>query len=194
MSKILKRTEVAEQVWQFFERPGYFGKHKAEKFRQYNNQFGRGNWRMIWWWGSLRLDWLMAVQIYEDAYYHYLLDNHELVVDLVNTASDVYDNNVSNIKAGLDYTHQETPATHLQDISVRRCLIRLSEWFQGDTLIQIRHNSNNSIGQKLSPGNVPFHLPDMIKQPPLEGWWEANTVEAFYQSNKIIETLVAHEK
>jgi hypothetical protein len=27
----------------------------------------------------------------------------------------------------------------------------------------------------------------MVKQPQLTGWWLKNTVEAFYQSNKIIQ-------
>lgn len=39
----------------------------------------------------------------------------------------------------------------------------------------------------LSPGQIPFHFPEKIIQPQLEGWWEKDTVESFYQSNKILQ-------
>lgn len=174
-------------TWRFKERPGYFGKRKADKFSAYDRRFGKGNWRIMWMWGERVLEWLMAVQLYEDAYYHYLLSHPDFLDDLVQNTREVYDNARSNVQSGLDYAMQETPATHLQDISVRRCLIRLGRWFEGDQLIQIRHNSKSPLGQTLSPGRVPFHLSRMIRDPPLRGWWDDGTVEQFYQSNKIIE-------
>jgi hypothetical protein len=182
--------EEKKQQWKFYERPGYFGKRKAEMIQFYDDNFGKENWRLVWEWGELRLEWLMAVQIYEDAYYNFLQTIPKIAATLVMLTANVYDNNMSNIKSDLDYNIQETPATHLQDISIRRCLIRLGKWFKGHELIQIRHNSESYLGQQLSPGRVPFHLPEMIKQPQLEGWWEPNTIEAFYQSNKVVEIRI----
>jgi hypothetical protein len=179
--------EQSIEQWKFYERPGYFGRRKAEVLQGYDTKFGKDNWRLVWEWGELRLEWLMAIQLYEDGYYNFLKDSLPIYNELVLKVGEVYDNNISNIKSGLDYTKQETPATHLQDIAIRRCMVRFGAWFQGKTVIQIRHNSDSPTGRILSPGRVPFHLPQMIKQPQLIGWWEPNTVEAFYQSNKIIE-------
>jgi hypothetical protein len=39
----------------------------------------------------------------------------------------------------------------------------------------------------LSPGRVPFHRPDLIEKPELNGWWEKSSVESFYQSNRLLQ-------
>src|SRR5262249_45053712 len=90
-------------------------------------------------------------------------------------------------ESGLDYHKQECPAIHLQDIAVRRCLKRLNRSFQGDHLVQIR--GQDSEGFRLNPGKVPFHDPDGILRPSLahEAWWEEDSIEDFWQSNKILQ-------
>jgi nicotinate-nucleotide adenylyltransferase len=73
----------------------------------------------------------------------------------------------------------------LQDIAVRIALKSLKRKFEGDRLIQIR--GNRSEGSFLSPGVVPFHKPEAIEQPELQGWWGPGTVESFWQSNKVLQ-------
>ncbi|MFQ6010159.1 MAG: hypothetical protein ACE5J7_03520, partial [Candidatus Aenigmatarchaeota archaeon] len=58
--------------------------------------------------------------------------------------------------------------------------------FQGKKLVQIRSHKSYW-GKNLSPGRVPFHRPELIVEPHLEGWWDDNSVECFYQSNKILQ-------
>jgi len=46
-----------------------------------------------------------------DAYYEFLRRRAELLKRLVSEASDVHDNSLSNVTAGLDYMKQETGRT-----------------------------------------------------------------------------------
>ena len=174
-------------AWQTVERPGFFGKHREEKIRQYNAQYGEGNWRIAWEVGEVVVDKLGAYAVYEDAYFEFLMTHLGVRMQLINEASDIYDDALSNVHSGLDYTIQETDRTHLQDISIRRCFVRLGMRFKGKDLIQIRSTSVHELGKLLTPGCVPFHRPDLIKQPELEGWWGKGSIESFYQSNKVLQ-------
>jgi len=106
---------------------------------------------------------------------------------LIETACDVYDNSDSNILSELNYAIQESHSTHLQDISVRRCVImRLGKEFNGNHLVEIR--GHNSEGYALNPGQVAFHLPHMIMQPEFkDDWMNLGSIESFWQSNKIVQ-------
>ena len=68
---------------------------------------------------------------------------------------------------------------------MRRCLMRLGTWFRGDHLVEIR--GRDSEGFRLNPGQIPFHLPEMIVQPEQTGWWEPGSVESFWQANKVLQ-------
>lgn len=173
---------------QLIERPGYSGRKKFERIKHWNEQYGEGNWTLIWKWGELLLNFQQACLIYEDAYYHDSFIREELWKQIFQKAYDVFDNAETNIQSGLDYTIQEAYSTHLQDISVRRVGIRRGWKFHGDRLIQIR--SKDTEGYLLSPGIVPFHIPEMIERPDiLPSWAEPNSVEAFYQNNKWLTLL-----
>jgi hypothetical protein len=185
--------------WETIDRPGYFGKHREERTREYNARYGEGNWRIAWEVGEVVVDKLGAYvlyvvvdklgayALYEDAYFEFFRANPEVLQELVLAASDVYDDAQSNVHSGLDYTIQETGQTHLQDVSIRRCLVRLGLRFKGRELIQIRSTSEHRLGKLLTPGRVPFHRLDLIKQPELEGWWDRGSIESFYQSNKVLQ-------
>jgi hypothetical protein len=150
----------------------------------YDKKYGTGNWKLAWQYGEWLLDFADAVQIYEDAYFFYLKNQTSTALYLHDNASDVFDNQESNIKSGFDYSIQEAKSTHLQDISIRRAMKRLGLGFRGMNPIQIRHSSIDPIGKILSPGRVLFHKPERIVRPQLTGWWQADTIEAFWQSNK----------
>lgn len=125
-----------------------------------------------------------SLQLYEDSYYGFLRDSPDVLDWLVKTASDVYDNSPTNVHSGLDYSVQEAPSRHLQDIAVRRSLDRLGKSFKGDHLVEIR--GKDSEGYVLNPGRVPFVDPDRILSPRREGWWKPGSVEDFWQSCKML--------
>ena len=139
----------------------------------------------VWVWGDGHIDRDDALGHYEDAYVHYLDRNPDRLEWLVSNASDVYDISPRDVRSGLDYGIQQEKATHLQDVAIRRAVKRLGREFAGDRLIQVRHLRGE--GGTFNPGVVPFHMPEMIVKPHLSGWWKEDSIEDFYQSNKILQ-------
>jgi hypothetical protein len=172
--------------WETIERPGYFGKKKNEIHSQYNSMYGKDKWRIMWQWNSGTIPFIAACQIYEDGYYADSFRREDLWKELSSVAYDVYDHEKSDVESGLDYLVQNGNATHLQDISVRRVFLRRGFRFEGDRLVQIRSHAEY-FGEKLSPGKVQFHLPDLIIEPHLKNWWDYNSIEDFWQSNKVLQ-------
>ena len=174
--------------WKSIERPGYLGKHRDERFHEWDNKYGVNGWRLVWKVGETHVGLLGACALYEDAYYEFLRATPEVLTELINEARDVYDDEPSNTESGFDYTKQETQRTHLQDIAIRRSLIRLGIWFRGAQLIRIRQEKGtHHLSIILSPSRVPFHRLDLIEKPELERWWLPGTVESFYQSNRFLQ-------
>lgn len=169
------------------DRPGYFGSARDRKHAEYDAEHGPGNWRLAWQFGGRVIDRAGMTMLYEDAYYEFLRHRREILTALVSEARDVYDDAESNVASGLDYTVQETGRTHVQDIAIRRVVLRLGESFRGSELIQIRDSlGSHPLSMILSPGQVLFHRPDLIVEPQL-GWWARGSVESFYQSNKFLQ-------
>jgi hypothetical protein len=171
--------------WDTIRGLGHFGARRDEIKSDLDSKLGKGNWRIRHIWGEQIIDDEMTFQIYEDAYYEFLKERSEVLDLLLRTAQNDYNNAISNIQSGLDYHIQENEADHLQDIAIRRVVLRLGKKFEGNSIVQVR--GQNSEGYALSPGVVPFHLPDMIKEPHLEGWWNKDSIEDFYQSNKVLQ-------
>jgi hypothetical protein len=167
----------------------YFGKRRNEIHKQFDEAYGEGNWRIMWRWGKegkLIIHYLSACRIYEDAYFIDSFKREEIWHELSANAKNIFDYDESDIESGLDYLIQKGPATHIQDIAIRNVFFRRGQEFEGKELIQIRSHSSYW-GQMLSPGRVPFHLPEMIIQPHQPGWWENNSVECWYQDAKVLQ-------
>jgi ribosome modulation factor len=184
--------------WRRVERPGYFGRRRQERHQAYDGLYGPSNWRLAWQIGERMGGFDEVVMLYEDAYVLYLAQRTDLLDQLVRDARDVYDDAPSNVESGLDYARQETARTHIQDIALRRSLVRLGRRFAGKQLIQIRGRGAeppvHPLSMALCPYQVPFHRSEWIVRPVLDGWWLEDggegSVEAFYQSNKFLEVRI----
>ena len=173
------------------ERPGYFGAKRDQKIAALNEKYGEDNWTLVWW--SKDTDYALEYEkacrvFYEYSYWRYLSDHPELV-DWICEYKECFDNDITNIQSGCDYTIQEAYSTHIQDIAVRNCLKQFGRWFQGtrDELLQIRSHSSN--GFKLGPGNLPYFDPKAICEPSkCPHWANKGSVEDFWQSNKYVAT------
>ncbi len=163
---------------------GYTGTRRVEQVRRLDGLFGEGSWYIAWRLGDAVIDRSEAIRLYEDAYFECLGANRETTDWLCRTASDVYDNCLTNVASGLDYSIQEASSTNLQDIAVRRCLLRLGRRLEGDHPVEIRGVASE--GYRLNPGIVPLHRPSEIHPSEEKGWWEPGTVEAFWQQNKVV--------
>jgi nicotinate-nucleotide adenylyltransferase len=171
--------------WITLSRPSYSGSQKGMRDVRRDEAFGPGRWRTSFEWGDATLRYVDALQLYEDAYLHHLQANPDDLQWLLDTACDVYDNSETNVMSGLDYGVQESGSTHLQDIALRRCVMRLGLSFRGDHLVEVR--GRDSEGYRFNPGEIPFHRPDRIVQPAPRSWWRPDSVEAFWQANKVLQ-------
>ena len=169
--------------WVPRERGRYAGYQRKKRHDELHRKYG--NYVIGHRWGEEIVQRSEALQFYEDAYFAFLERQPELVEWLVSTAADVYDTSAGNIRSGTDYFAQGAGPTHLQDVAVRRCLLRLGVWFHGERLVQIR--GLQSEGYVLNPGIVPFHRPERICQPEWRAdWCLPGSVESFWQSNKVV--------
>ena len=172
--------------WEIIERPGYFGKKRDEIFTGYNEEYGKDNWRIMWSWNNRIIPWTTACHVYEYSYFVDSFNREDMWKELTQVAEDVYDFDESDRKSGLKYTIQESPATHMQDIAIRRVVFARGWEFQGKELVRIRSHEEK-YGKLLSPGKVPFHVPNLIPQPALKSWWDPGSVEQWYQSAKVLQ-------
>jgi len=172
--------------WKTIERPGSFGDKKAEIIKKYNLTYGQDNWRVVHQYNKNFLFFIKVCKIFEEAYFQDSFRRSGLWRKLRDAGKDVYDIEELDVKSGLDYLIQDNVATHIQDIAIRNVFARRNWYFKGDKLIQIRSNSK-PFGYELTPGRVLFHEPNFILSPHLNGWWNKNSVEDFYQSNKILQ-------
>lgn len=181
------------KVWQQLDNnsPSYEGKMRNENIASRNEKFGEGKWIIGWVSGDLVLEYEEICRVYEDGYYEYLKWRPELLEHLSAIASEVYDDDVTNIASGQDYNKKGDIVTHIQDISIRRCMVRFGKAFCGPEPVQIRDAKGKiAISKALSPGQVPFHLPKLITSPDnlaeirASQWWLPGSVEDFYQLNK----------
>jgi hypothetical protein len=148
-------------------------------------RFSPGQWRIRYAVNDAALAPSAAAEHVEESYLRFSQLHLEALGHLCTIASDIYSTSVSNVRSGCDYALQERKVEHIEDIAVRRVVRQLGLVFQGEKLIRIGRHSRE-FGW-LSAGKVPFCRPDWIMQPALNGWWEIDSVECFWQSNRIIE-------
>jgi len=172
--------------WVTIGRPGFSGKNRDKKHSAWDAEYGQNNWRTAWKWNGTIVTRDFAYQLYEDGYYADSFKRQDVWNELLKKARDVYDAEERDVESGLDYLVQKGIATHLQDISVRRVVQRRGLKFEGQELIQVRRHEDY-FGALFSPGKIPFHLPEFIENPRIESWWDYNSIEDFYQSNKVLQ-------
>jgi len=170
---------------------GYVGKHRNEEWAKRDRQFGQDNWRMAWLVEGEYLDYQEACRHYEEAYFVYFQQRPELLQHIIETASDVYDDDPSNVTSAIDYLKRGAVRTHIQDIAIRNCLKRFGKKFMGSALLQIRDRlGSHPLSLALSPGQVPFHKQAWLSQPDnlqaieQNAWWLPGSVEDWYQRAK----------
>jgi len=208
MKSTIDLERIASSWVRIFNKLSYIGRRKAEIYSDFGEQFGKDDWLPAHFFNGKIISREEGYLVYEEAYYEFLKNNPRIRERLIAAASEVYDIAPSNVDSGLDYSKQECDATHLQDISVRRALVRLRleeqgksynpqnlpeiEVFEGDHLVQIRDHTTEGYRFGLNPGQVPFHRSELILDTDQKGWWNPDSVEGWYQRNKVL--LVNPEK
>ena len=166
------------------------GNKRSQLIRDISKNLGHLTWRFAWQVGDNKyVTFKEAVKLYEEAYEKHLRDNPSKAEYLRDNARDVYDNDQKNIQSGSNYFIQSHRVTHLQDIAIRRVMSKLGYSFKGSELIKVRQSRNsNEVGRSLSPKNIPFHKPEIVKNfipskektvPSIEDFWQLNRVIQF---------------
>jgi hypothetical protein len=171
--------------WRTVGRPGIQGRSWDRRRREFDARFGPGGWRIRHLVNGAILELAQAARLCEEAYVAFFTRHPDLLEWLCATAKDVYATAASNVRSGLDYTLQERKVEHVQDIAIRNALVRLGRQFAGEHLLGIGGRSPN--GRRLNAGFVPFHRPEWVAQPPLLHWWQPDSIECFWQSNKVLQ-------
>ncbi len=181
------------KTWKIIDQnsTGYLGKRRNAAWAKRDELYGKYNWRMSWLVEDRLLEYPEACELYEDAYFLYFQQRPELLTQLLETASDVYDDDPKNIESGTDYQKRGAIRTHIQDIAIRRCVQRFGKQFHGKSLLQIRDRLGiHPLSLALSPGQVPFHKPKLLSFPEnfseivKDAWWLSGSVEDWYQRAK----------
>ena len=180
---VFDTTDWATIIFQ----PGLSGRRKRFLYNELNRVYGDGNWRVGWQWREGVILFVDAIQLYEESYAVFLKSQQDLLEWLLTSFRDVYDTAPSNINSGIEYSIQETRSAHYNDIAIRRVVrLTLKRNFQGSDLLQVRSNDHCK-GRYLSPFFVPFIAPSLILPSNFKARWTFNSVEAFWQHNKIIQ-------
>jgi len=170
---------------------GYLGQKRNEEWEKRNMLYGDGDWQMGWLVEGKLLEYPEICQLYGDAYIKYFEIRPELLDQLCEIASNVFDDDPINVESGTDYNKRGKQKTHIGDTAIRRAVQHYGREFKGSTLLQIHdRKGSHPLSLALSPGQVPFHRPKILSQPDnLEEihkdiWWVWGSVEDFYQRAK----------
>ena len=181
---------------------GYLGKRRNDEWEKRNKIYGQENWKMGWLVENNLLEYPEICQLYGDSYYEYFKTRPELLEQLLEEASDVYDDNPINVEAGTDFAKRGEFKTHIGDTAIRRSVQRFGRKFRGEKLLQIHdREGEHPLSLALSPGQVPFYnpeqlsYPDNLKEITTDVWWIRGSVEDFYQRAKrlCVKKEVLHE-
>ena len=184
---------LSQEDWKLVDNtsPGYVGKRRNDLWANRDAKYGEGNWQTVWLVEGNYLEYEEACRLYEEAYFEYFKRRPELLEHLLEVASNVYDDEPSNVESGFDYSKRGELRTHIQDIAIRNCVKRFGREFKGDKLIQIRDRIGmHPLSLALSPGQVPFHRAELLSSPDnleeirAKAWWLPASVEDFYQRAK----------
>ncbi len=184
------------------ERPGYFGKKRVEKELELSRKYGV-TWEELWQVNDLFLRFNEAVLLYDRSYLQFLYFN-PADVEYITSFGECYDSHPNNIKWGSTHSETDIPR-HIQDTSIRRALLSMGVYFKKykgsipglyttEELLHVRGEGTN--GHNYAPMNIPFCDPQLILKEggPLPDWCKnENSVEAFWQRNKVIGRITQGE-
>ena len=172
--------------------PGYMGKQRKQVLEKLNSWFGREQWQFMYHLpnGSL-ISYEAGIELYQEAYKEYFDKNPQIINDLIENYRNVYDVSPAHVTGNekdYDYDLYSGNQAHIQDVAIRRIIRDKGLTFKGNKLLQIRGKKTQ--GYYLNPGVVPFHKPELINRKISDKiyrkWWNKNSVEDFYQSNRVV--------
>lgn len=190
--------------WTIVDRPGYLGGEKEKKEREWDEQYGNGNWRIQWVSATgKRLTYDDIIGLYTDGYEAYFRAHPDEAKQVTDTYAYGYDLDIVTKDEAFDaYALYQKPGVRNQfhHVAFNKALVdRIGLEFRGREPLQVRDVakgtplSERPAGWRWNPGVIPCTKPELIpdvafaKQP----WWEKGSIEDLYQSTKVLEVKQA---
>jgi len=176
-------------------RPGYLGKNKDHQIALWNEEFGLGNWRLVW---ILRSGQILNFrQIFEQyvwSYAKYFAGHPKEAEFLITNFSFAYDKElISRAEAFDPYALYNKPGrpNQFHHVALNMALEKVLRLpFAGLKPIQVREGKPGSDqnlwpeGWRWSPGRIPAANAELIPEDNLPSWWQKGSIEHLYQSAK----------
>lgn len=180
------KHENDQSPWQDVGYLGFFGKKRDTIIQACNQQYGPDNWRIVWKLtdGAIITEFLDIFNLaMVDGYTAYFQDHPDEAVTITTNYSFVYDKDDINIDQAFDplaLYQKEGVSNQFHHVAINLALTWLGYQFQGAEPLQVR--GSESEGYQWSPGNIPSHLPHLIPNSGIIGWYQKLSIEALYQT------------
>ena len=185
--------------WVTVERPGYFGKRKEELEAKWNNEYGEGNWRLVWETpqGQI-LTFDEVFTMYIAGYTEYFRLHPDEALYLTDNYSYAYDKDPITEEEAFDpralFEKLGRP-NQFHHVALNTALKELGLTFKGKEPIQVRagklgtDSDNWPAGWQWQPGLIPAINPEMIRDDVVfeARWWNDGSIEDLYQSCKALQ-------
>lgn len=208
MRKILARRVIGsykeqdsnKALWEFARYPGRMGKNRDRYYSEWDEEFGKGNWRIAWEMqeGEI-LDFDQIFEEYVQAYVKYFQEHPDEATYICNNYQYAYDRDQIGVRDAFDrYALLDRPGIQNQfhHVAMNIALTdRLRYSFQGEKPIKVRAGRSDQPpekwpeGHRWQPGNIQVTNPGMIRRDYeiTDPWINGDSIEALYQANKILQ-------
>ena len=186
--------------WKTVSRVGFLGKDKDQRQQEWNDAYGKGNWRLSW---QLRdgteVDFDFCFRKYVESYAGYLRTNPMEAEWLATNASYTYDKDlIDRVTAFQPRALVDVPGVPNQFHHVALNLAMEEEMkisFRGTEPLQVREGKKGMPeelkpkGYRFSPGRIQCIDPGLIPFDADETnrWWGPESMEALYQNSKVLQ-------
>ena len=171
--------------WITVGRPAFCGRGTGRRQRDCDARYGAGNWRLRHRVAGESLELASAATHIERSYRAYFQRQPEVLDWLCAAAHDVIQFATSNVRSVATTTCRSESSRISTTSPCGAVLAELGRELRGEKLVQM--GGRGRTAQLLSPGHILFHKPELIAQPALRGWWLADSIECFWQSNRVLE-------
>ncbi|NMB56876.1 hypothetical protein GYA19_02985 [Candidatus Beckwithbacteria bacterium] len=190
---------MTKEIWKDEKKPiGFFGKNRDKQYRNWDQEYGEGKWRIVWLLADGRiLNFDDIFELYVESYEKYFKEHSDEALKIVQGYSYTYDKTpISFEEAFNPYALLDKPdiPNQFHHVAINIALAqRLGLKFKGLEPLQVRDGKadqskeNWPEGWQWGPGHIPVCDQSLIPMVELEGWWNEGSIEDLYQKAKTLQ-------
>lgn len=168
--------------------PGYLGDKKELMYKAWDKKYKK--WKLRWIFENQIVSFdEIFWKVYVAGYTNYFFSNHDEAKNLATKYSYTYDKDLITKEKAFDYKYllnKKKSNNQFHHCALNFAIkYNLNLEFNGTKPLQVR--GKDSGGYKWNPGFIKSTVKFTQKQ--IKGWWEPNSIEAYYQSHKVLLTI-----